>query len=68
MRAAQKILISAYIEKDELFEIERNKFIPIYYLFRTGNFTQEGVNFHIRLNLLFPIFKILSFIYFFNLF
>jgi hypothetical protein len=43
LRAAQKLLISAYIEKDELFEID-DKFVPIYNIFRTGNFTQEGTD------------------------
>lgn len=43
MRAAQKLLISAFIEKDELFEID-DKFVPIYNIFRTGNFTQVATD------------------------
>jgi len=42
LRAAQKLMISAFIEKDELFEND-NRFIPIYYVFRSGNFTEESV-------------------------
>lgn len=45
LRAGQKILISALIEKDELFEIEHDKFVPVYYVFRTGNFTEDGVKY-----------------------
>lgn len=37
-------MISALIENDELFEVEHDKFIPIYYVFRNGNYTKEGVN------------------------
>jgi hypothetical protein len=43
VRAAQKLMISAYLERDELFDVE-SKFVPIYYVFRTGNFTNEAVN------------------------
>lgn len=42
VRAAQKILISAFIEKDNLFEMD-NRFIPIYSVFRSGNFTENQV-------------------------
>lgn len=42
LRAAQKILLSAYIETDNLFEMD-TRFIPIYSLFRSGNFTAEQV-------------------------
>jgi hypothetical protein len=42
LRAAQKIMISAHIENDELFDID-TKFLPIYYVFRTGNFTEASV-------------------------
>jgi Ca2+-dependent lipid-binding protein len=40
--ATQKLLISALIEKDDLFEID-DKFIPVYFLYRSGNFTEESV-------------------------
>jgi len=43
VRAGQKILVSALLQKDELFEIENDKFVPIYFIFRNGNFTQSGV-------------------------
>jgi hypothetical protein len=39
--AAQKLLISAYIDQDDLFEGEP-KFVPIYKIFRTANFTEES--------------------------
>lgn len=42
VRAAQKLMISVLIEKDDLFEID-NKFVPIYYIFRTGNFSESSV-------------------------
>lgn len=42
LRAAQKLMISALLEKDELFEND-NRFIPVYYVFRTGNFTEDSV-------------------------
>jgi hypothetical protein len=42
VRAAQKLMISALIEQDELFDIQP-KFVPIYYVFRTGNFTDHNV-------------------------
>lgn len=42
LRAAQKLMISAHLEQDELFDID-NKFLPIYYVFRTGNFTQDSM-------------------------
>jgi hypothetical protein len=40
--AVQKLLISILLEKDDLFETD-NKFVPIYYLFRSGNFTEASV-------------------------
>jgi len=43
LRAAQKILMSAHLETDDLFEID-NKFVPIYNVFRTGNFTDDSAN------------------------
>ena len=42
LRAAQKLMVSAHIEKDELFNID-NKFIPIYDIFRTGNYTENSI-------------------------
>jgi hypothetical protein len=42
IRAGQKIMISALIERDELFEID-SKFVPIYYVFRTANFSDACV-------------------------
>jgi len=41
--AAQKLMISALIERDELFEID-SKFVPIYFVFRTGNLTDTSIN------------------------
>jgi hypothetical protein len=43
LRAAQKLLLSIYIEPDDLFELSGSKFIPVLYTFRSGNFTDEGV-------------------------
>jgi len=42
LRSAQKLMISALLEKDELFE-NQNRFVPVYYVLRTGNFTETGV-------------------------
>ena len=42
LRSAQKLMISALLEKDELFENE-NRFVPVYYVLKTGNFTENGV-------------------------
>lgn len=42
LRAAQKLMVSALLESDELFEYG-SKFIPIYYIFRSGNFSLESV-------------------------
>ncbi len=44
LRAAQKMMISILLEKDDLFELNNNKFIPFYYLFRSGNVTENKVN------------------------
>lgn len=44
VRAVQKLLISVLIEKDELFNIKSDTFVPINYLFRSGNLTKEGMN------------------------
>jgi hypothetical protein len=43
VRAVQKLMISALIEKDEVWEMD-SKFVPIYFVFRTGNFTDENIN------------------------
>jgi hypothetical protein len=43
VRAGQKLLISALLEPDELFDIEP-KFVPIYLLVRSGNYSQDSVN------------------------
>jgi len=43
LRAGQKILVSALLENDELFELKNDKFVPIYYVFRNGNFTRASV-------------------------
>jgi hypothetical protein len=45
LRAGQKIMVSALIQNDELFEVNRDRFIPFYYVFRNGNYTKEGVLF-----------------------
>ena len=45
VRAAQKILVSLLIEKDELFDIKEDVFVPVNYVFRTGNLTKEGLEF-----------------------
>lgn len=39
--AVQKLVISMFIRKNQ-FEID-NMFVPIYYLFRSGNFTKDSV-------------------------
>jgi len=41
--AAQKLMISALIERDELFEID-DKFVPVYFVFRTGNLTDSTID------------------------
>ena len=43
VKAAQKLMISIYIENDELFDIE-SKFVPVYHIFRSGNFSDASVN------------------------
>jgi len=43
INAAQKLMISALIEKDELFEMD-SKFVPIYYVFRTGNLSASSID------------------------
>jgi hypothetical protein len=40
--AKQFLLVSTLIEKDDLFEID-DKFVPVYLLFRSGNFTEPAV-------------------------
>lgn len=42
VRASQKLTISAFIEKDELFE-NIPRFVPIYNLIRSANLTKENV-------------------------
>jgi len=43
LKAAQKLMISALIERDELFEVD-SKFVPIYYIFRTGNLSESKID------------------------
>jgi len=43
VQAVQKLLVSVLLQKDELFEISGDRFVPIYYTFRSGNFTDAGV-------------------------
>ncbi len=57
LRASQKLMVSALFESDELFE-NSNRFIPIYYLFRSGNFTQEGVSLIFN-NIIFITFRLM---------
>lgn len=45
VKAAQKLQISVFLQKDELFDID-DKFVPIYYVFRSGNFTEDSVKLH----------------------
>jgi hypothetical protein len=40
--SAHKYLTSVLIEKDDLFDID-SKFIPVYYSFRSGNYTEDAI-------------------------
>ncbi len=43
---AQKYLVSVLFERDVLFNFngkDEDKFIPIYYVFRSGNYTEQNV-------------------------
>jgi hypothetical protein len=44
LRAGQKLMLSILIQNDDLFEIPTDRFVPILYTFRAGNFTDEGVS------------------------
>ena len=43
LRAGQKLMLSIKLEKDELFDLENDRFIPILYTFRNANFTDDSV-------------------------
>lgn len=45
IRVAQKLLVSILLEKDELFDIKQDVFIPVNYVFRTCNLTSDGMEF-----------------------
>lgn len=44
LRAGQKIMASALIEPDVLFDVPKAIFIPVNYVFRSCNLTQEGID------------------------
>jgi hypothetical protein len=39
----QKYLVSVKLDKDELFDVDQ--FVPVYYVFRSGNYTEQAVIF-----------------------